>query len=321
MGKEEQMSTMELLAAEAAVAAEPPALPEVAVGHVLVGSDGSAAAEAALRVAAALSTERGAEIEVLTVLEPLPVYEGGYVPALPYGEIDEARERERSARVRKQLLALGEVDSDWPLELGRGRAAETLAARAVASGARLVVVGIGRHRPVDRLLGSETALQLVRRSPVPVLAVHPSAPALPRRVLVGTDFSASSGRALRVALSLMGAGGELDVVHVQPAVELPGEAERDWTVGYAREIDAQFARLLASLQLPRGVRVRTERVEGDPAAQLMAHAERMGADLVAVGSHGRSYLERLLVGSVATRVLRSSHTSVLVAPPEVAPAA
>lgn len=313
------MLATDLAGMESSAGSRPPSVID-ALGRVLVGSDGSGAAEAALDVAAALAAERGAAIEVLTVMEPLPVYEAGYVPALPYGEIEEGRERERVTRVREQLGALGAVAESWPLELSRGRAAESLAGRAKSCGAALVVVGIGRHRPLDRLLGSETALQLVRHCPVPVLAVHPSAPHLPRRVVIGVDFSVSSERALRMAAVLVAPDGELHILHVQPEIELPAGAHDDWRSGYASEIEAQFARLLDRLQLPAGVTVRTRHAEGDAAAELIALATRTGADLVAVGSHGRSYLERLLVGSVATKVLRSAQTSVLVAPPERAPA-
>jgi nucleotide-binding universal stress UspA family protein len=56
-------------------------------------------------------------------------------------------------------------------------------------------------------------------------------------------------------------------------------------------------------------------LEGDQARAILNFAAEQDADLIACGTHGRSMLERLLVGSVSTRILRSAPCSVLVAPP------
>lgn len=53
-------------------------------------------------------------------------------------------------------------------------------------------------------------------------------------------------------------------------------------------------------------------LEGDPASQIVAYAARAGIDVIVMGTHGRSGVERLLMGSVAERVLRDAHCSVLV---------
>jgi hypothetical protein len=57
---------------------------------------------------------------------------------------------------------------------------------------------------------------------------------------------------------------------------------------------------------------------GDPATELLAFANSVGADLIATGSHGHGFVARMLVGSVATKIIRYSTCSVLAVP---APAA
>jgi hypothetical protein len=56
-------------------------------------------------------------------------------------------------------------------------------------------------------------------------------------------------------------------------------------------------------------------LSGDPARELLAYAARVGADLVAAGSHGHGFISRLVLGSVTTKLLRAARCSVLVIPP------
>jgi nucleotide-binding universal stress UspA family protein len=66
--------------------------------------------------------------------------------------------------------------------------------------------------------------------------------------------------------------------------------------------------------VPCGVRLERAVLRGDPAAEILSLAERAGADVIAVGSHGHSALGRMLVGSVATKLLRNAQCSLLLEP-------
>jgi nucleotide-binding universal stress UspA family protein len=137
-----------------------------------------------------------------------------------------------------------------------------------------------------------------------------------RRILVATDFAESAERALACAVELARIhSAELMLLHVY--MELPAypeiaagqvtaiyEEQRRW-VEDALERRARSAR--ASGVLAR-VLVRT----GSPAATIAQTAAEEGADLVMVGTHGRSGIDRLLVGSVAERVVRGAPCPVLV---------
>ncbi|HEY0969427.1 MAG TPA: universal stress protein [Gemmatimonadales bacterium] len=179
----------------------------------------------------------------------------------------------------------------------------------------MIVMGIGRHAPMDRVFGSETALQTIRVADRPVLAVAPNFTGLPRRAVVAVDFSPASVRAVEEALSILDDGGKLSLVYVRPRdIDLVrlGDEIVSWYSG--ERVDELFDRLIAMLDVPPSVTIEQAVLAGEPSEQVMEHAERHGADLVAVGSSGLGFFDRLIVGSVATRILRRASVSVLVVP-------
>lgn len=75
-----------------------------------------------------------------------------------------------------------------------------------------------------------------------------------------------------------------------------------------------FEQVRRTLDAPDGVMVETVTVRGDPAPALLAFAQQARVDLVAVGTQRHTLLERLIVGSVATRILRTARCGVLAVP-------
>ena len=281
---------------------------------LLVATDGREGSEAVTRVAARLAARLGAAPQALTVLEPVPTY-GASAPA----GVVEAMERERagavSETVRRQLDAAG--GSGWPAAVVVGHPSRQIARRARAERAKLVVLGVGRHRLVDRLFGTETALQTLRMASQPVLAVAPEADAALRRVVVAVDFGPASVRAAELACELLEAGGTLSLVHVRPRLEASQAVWEAWDAHAGRRVAELMQRLTIALRegcaeahedgAPRGrrdVTIGTATLVGDPVEELLDYAERVGADVLAVGSHGGGAMERLFVGSVAGELLR-----------------
>jgi universal stress protein A len=122
-------------------------------------------------------------------------------------------------------------------------------------------------------------------------------------ILHPTDFSERSGYAFQLACSLARDGGaRLIVLHVMP-VPLVQEKR-----GYREEMTGELNRLGAP---DAQVRVEHRLEEGDPATQILRVAQETGCDLIAMGSHGRTGLDRLLIGSVAEQVLRRAPCPVL----------
>jgi nucleotide-binding universal stress UspA family protein len=162
---------------------------------------------------------------------------------------------------------------------------------------------------VDRTLGGETALHLAQDAMAPVLAVPASATAIPRRVIAAIDFSATSVLAARTAAGWLRAGDELHLVSVAPK---PRRSDR--AVPAIQPVVDRLTKAGEELGVAPGVRVQSTGVFGDPARTLLDHAQRIDADLIALGSHGYGAVKRLVVGSVASKIIRVATCAVLVAP-------
>ena len=123
---------------------------------------------------------------------------------------------------------------------------------------------------------------------------------LPRHVLVATDLSARSDRAvLRGAeIALQVGAARLTVLHVIEPVRLRGRATNTRTA--ERELRAQVQRLAFSSPRLRAD-VRVER--GKPFVEIVRHARIGGADLIVVGAHGTHFVRGLLWGTTAERVV------------------
>lgn len=287
----------------------------VAGGPILVASDGTAVSHEALFNAGRLAASAfGGPLEVIGVCEPVPGVAAG-MDVLPVpAELDEARRANMLDDLQRSVNISAAGDPTWPITVLVGPTARTLAGEAERRGASLIVMGIGRHNPLDRLFGTETTLATLRESRVPVLAVGPNFPAAPSHAVVGLDFSVASIQAARLALHLLSPGGHLSLVHVRPRFEHPSADWQAWDADYGRTLPPLFDQVSAQLDVPAGISVETVTVRGDPAPALLAFAQQANADLVAVGTQRHSFFERLVVGSVATRVLRTSRVGVLAVP-------
>ena len=129
------------------------------------------------------------------------------------------------------------------------------------------------------------------------------------RILVATDFSDDSGTALAW-------GEELARRFEAEIVLLHVEEPLDRTPGYAldgerhRVAEDELSRLVDRLA-ERGFRARGLLRNGSPFEQIVQTANTEPADMIVLGTHGRTGLSHLLMGSVAERVVRSAHCPVL----------
>ncbi len=301
------------VAVQSASATSPSPSP-VAEGPVLVACDGSLVHDALFQAARLAGQALGVPVQVIGVCEPTPGVAAGMelVPVPP--ELDDRRREAMLDDVRRTVSIASAGDPRWPVEVHLGSPSRTLADVARQRHAALLVMGIGRHNPLDRLFGTETTLATLRESSVPVLAVGAHFSAFPQHVVVGMDFSKASRRAAQIALRLMGGKGRLTLVHVRPRFEHPTDDWQAWDSEYGRTLPPLFDQLRQELDAPDTVLVETVTVRGDPAPALLAYAQQGHADLIALGTQRHGFLERLVVGSVATRVLRTARCAVLAVP-------
>ena len=129
------------------------------------------------------------------------------------------------------------------------------------------------------------------------------------KILYPTDFSSYSNQAYFHAVALAEKhGASLTVLFVYtPDIVTPGEPpDEDAARRYWRNQLEQIR------PVDPGIRVRHVFLEGDPAAEIVRYGRDAGVDVIVMGTHGRTGVERLLMGSVAEKVLRDASCSVLV---------
>lgn len=278
---------------------------------VLLALDGSRASNAALRFARRMADHGAWSPQAITVTEPLPTYVGEFVlPAPPLAQ--ETLHNDVLLHLRTQLRRHGQ--STWPANVRFGPIGWSIIETAHELGAQLIVVGLGRHGKVARLFGAETACKIARKSDLPLLAVHASARGLPKVAVVAMDFGDSSIAAAREALQLLQPGGELHLVHAMSSFNMTSMAESAWKVSYADAVETQFSRVGGLLQPTPARVVKTKVLAGEVVKAVTTYARGAGADLIAAGSHNQGLIERLLLGSTPTALLRESPCSVLIVP-------
>jgi nucleotide-binding universal stress UspA family protein len=288
-------------------------MPEVGVrasraAPIIVATDGRGQSDSALIVGRLFAETREA-MRVVTVVKPIPII--AEVPMATPAELDEARDEAIRQEITSQMTRTWDDAHD--VEVLTGDPATVLSHLAHDAGATMIVSGLGRHRVTDRVFGDETALRLVRMADVPVFAAANGLTRAPRRIVVALDFSETSRRAARLALDVAATNATVYLAHVAPR----DSSLYDWKgqgATYKQDAGNALQKAREELRVPPGATVQTVLLQGDPATELLAFAASVNADLIATGSHGHGFVARLLIGSVATRIVRCSTCSVLTVP-------
>lgn len=306
----------------------PVALPDADDAHlpldllgrvVLLATDGSPAAAAATHVADALARERGAIVHAISVLDtrpapiPPPLDLALAIADAATGPAVHARQVES---VRSTLAATIGKPVEWPVHVMIGTPATAIAQEAKRLHAALVVIGLRRHGALDRAVHDETTLSVIRRAHCPVLGVVSGQDTLPHRALAAVDFGRSSLTAARRATTLLGSGATLLLAYVPPLVS-EGLEEGESLI---RELGvaSAFSRCEQELARP-GLHVDRvvlhHKLPTSVAKLVLEYAVATRADLVAAGSMRHGRLDRWLLGSVSTELVRDGRRSVLIVPP------
>jgi nucleotide-binding universal stress UspA family protein len=140
-----------------------------------------------------------------------------------------------------------------------------------------------------------------------------------KRIVVGIDFSEGAEAAMEVAFSLAESfDSVVDLVHAaEPGVfaaptSLGSMALVDGAALFRQIDDALSSR--AQRAASEGLVCQTNCLTGFAAREIVRHAQKTGADLIVVGTHGRTGIEHVVLGSVAERIVQHSTCPVLVVP-------
>ena len=297
---------------------------------IVVATDFSATADKALAWAASIARETRSPLLVVHALEP-PVsvdVAPEFVILPPDAQLQIQRHAERALEdIRARMR--DEVGDLVRTELEAGLAVQVIPRMIAAHRARLLVVGTRGRTGFAKLLMGSTALRLVRKAPCPTLTVHGTedGPVRPiRRVLIPTDFSIHAERATEAVVDLLEASVGPDIeqatLMLVHAYYLPADFPLDAAGrGFGPDAAQTAIERLESLAAPlrqRGLRVEVYPEEGYPPEVISDRARELQADLIAMGTHGRSGAKRLVLGSIAERVIPHAPCPVLtVRRPEV----
>lgn len=290
---------------------------------ILVPFDGSAFGERALPIALALGQRSGARIELVHAHER-NLYPSGapvYDPRL---------DEEFRTRMQKELESLADrLRKKTGLAITtrflEGRVADALREYLASSGADLVVMTTHGYGGLSRAWLGSVADHLVRHSNVPILLVRPGAigaseEPLFRRILVPLDGSSVGEAALDHAVMLGTPGATeyllLEVVVPRPIAAYPYPtnltAADEADLGRRQTEARAYLERVRTEFLSSGFATRCEVVAHRQVARGILEAARAyGTDLIALSTHGRGAVSRLLPGSVADKILRAATTPLL----------
>lgn len=288
--------------------------------RVLLATDGSEAAERAIELAGAISWPEGTQFRLVMAVEPIE-HNLSAAWVLPAENNSDRRTKELEDAAQAVLGHAARELATTGMEISqrvmRGRPATKIVENAHHFAANLVIVGSRGHGTIASMVLGSVSAEVVDHAPCPVLVARDTR--LTRAVLGydGSTFAHSAEEFVarwpifqKVAIEVVSvidlgttwtAGLALSLYNPPPEVI----AE---TVDAIQSDAAAAARRLKE----SGLRVSARVVHGKAAAELIRVAGNDQADLIVVGTHGRTGLARLVLGSVARNVMLHAPCSVLV---------
>jgi len=287
---------------------------------VLVPTDGSDHAERAAAHAFALGAAFDATVHVRSVAD-VSAAAGPFNAGGVSGDfVERVKEGARSAAESTAALAPEGVTVETGVV--KGEPGKEILAAVDDTDADLVVMGTQGRRGLSRLVTGSVCEHVVRHSPAPVVTarVTDDDPVTDyERILIPTDgsdeASAAVAHGVAVADAFDASVHVLNVVDLGTITSGSDVAAATDLIDRLRERGEDATDAVAEQAREAGLDVTTEVREGFPNADLLECIDREDIDFVAMGTHGRTGVERLLLGSTTERTIRRSPVPVLSVPP------
>ncbi|WP_265108673.1 universal stress protein [Halosolutus halophilus] len=266
--------------------------------RILVPTDGSGPANAALEYAGEIAAAEDVTVHVLHVIDP------DADPGDVEGPIAEGREW------------AGDAGAPVIDEIHTGEPRDTILEYAATRDVDAIVMGTRGRRGVGRLLLGSVTEAVVRDAEVPVLVVR-GAPEVERRypfetIVVPIDGSTHADAALERALEI--ARHHDATVHLLSVVDVTPAGIDERTDLRLDRLESAARRIIddgVAMADEAGIDAVTAVRYGSTDRTIRSYADEQDAALLVMGTHGRSGIDRLLIGSVTERVLRTATVPVL----------
>ncbi|MHB0867412.1 MAG: universal stress protein [Thermoleophilia bacterium] len=276
---------------------------------ILVAFDGSESSVNALRQAMALAEKEHSWIKVVAVV---PTFEGD-LELVGVRDVEGVITGQVSDLVNSAKQIAGPDVPNLITNIEHGEAYEKILEVAEKDNCDLIVMGRRGLRRLERMLMGSVTARVVAHARADVLVVpHDNVVDLDH-IILATDGSAHSEAALQRALYFADTYGKsltaLAVVDMLPeyyadATDLMDKRDREGLAVLAR---------VKQTAADAGVEISTELLHGDPAEEITAYARKDGTGMIFVGSRGRSGLKKMLLGSVAEKIIGLADGPVFVA--------
>jgi len=264
----------------------------------LVASDGSEFSGAAVREAIGMATKCGAQVHVMSLVAPGVEHE-----ALGESILKQELEMAQSHLdgIKAQADAAG-VACETHLVQGN-QIHEEIVDLADRIKADVIIMGRRGRRGLARLMLGHATAQVIGQAHCNVLVVPRAAQVEGRHIVLATDGSRFADTAAVTA----GALARVCKTPVTVVSVTTDEQSQEVRVETARTVDRVVA-----LMRSDGTTVEGKVLHGEPASAITGVAQESQADLIVTGSHGRTGLERVLIGSTSERILNDTQCAVLV---------
>ncbi|WP_341864190.1 universal stress protein [Gymnodinialimonas sp. 57CJ19] len=277
--------------------------------NIVVGIDLSARSDRAIDRAANLARQFSAALHIVHVIDD----------ELPKSVVDLQRDSVKALLTRQTAKQDAFTNIDTNIHLLLGDPSTAILTFAEQQSADLIVLGTQRALGLLERFRGTTVARIAAASQIPTLVVAAPVCGAYERPVVGVDFSVCSGNAARLAAKLA-ADQKLTLVN---AYHIPFKmltanttASGEVSMKDAQRAEAELKEPMAAFENDLAIAEPVEwvLVEGHPTAVLQQTTRRMGADLVSVGPHARSWLSKALIGSTAEDLLTEPPCDVLVTP-------
>lgn len=288
--------------------------PTKKIENLLLSTDGSEFSEGAVREAINLAKTCSSRLFALSVVETNPEYET-LAPQLVEKEIEKARAYLEAVRER---AAKENVNCEIVIHQGED-SYRYIVDEAAKRHAEMIIMGRRGRTGLKRLMMGSVTAKVIGHAPCNVLVVPRAARVEMKKLLVATDGSRHSETAAMEAVGIAKrCGAKLTVISVVPSESVSpfdivhSEMQRELITEKEQRAAECNITNIKDIAEKEGINVEGLIAEGKPYEAIVNTATEKNIDLIVVGSHGRTGLEKLLMGSVTERVIGLAPCAVLV---------
>ncbi|MEW6416758.1 MAG: universal stress protein [Nitrospirota bacterium] len=269
--------------------------PVAKLEKVLLSTDGSELSEGAVRESIALAKTCGSKLYAISVVEVNPEFE-----ALAPGLV-EKMEKETRQYLESVKERASKEGADCEIIVHEGEEPyQYIVDEAARNNVEMIIMGRRGRTGLKRVMMGSVTAKVIGHAPCKVLVVPKAATVAYKKILIATDGSKYSEAASREAISIAKRCGS-DMIAISVATKDKNLPAAKKSVNEVKKIAEK-----------EGIKIEVLTPKGTPYEVIVETAEKKDADVIFVGSHGRTGIERLFMGSVTERVIGYTNSAVMV---------